>query len=101
MLSLTKWIYIIKNLLESNLSNNKIREIILERCLLSKRKFLGSYQVNSQKIWDYIISKDKKCCMKLDKLNIKNVTELISYYEEIEYKKMRRTYPKNHHKRGA
>lgn len=101
MLSLTTWIWIIKTVLHSNLSKSRLRAIILEKCLLSQKKFHGAYRVDSQKIWDIVISNDENCCTKMKELNINSLSGLLSYYDEIQYKKMRRTYPRNRHRRGA
>ena len=100
MISLTAWIYIIKTLLNSKLTRNRIREIILDKCLYSRKKVYGAYQVDPQKVWSYLIITDKSCYPKMEKLHIDSVYDIISYYEETEYKKMRYTYPRKHHKKG-
>lgn len=99
MLSLTKWQYIIKNLLKSKLTKNEIRSAILEKCLYSPHKFNGAYQVDEQKVFDLIICKDAECLVRMDELHIKDVFGVISYFEEIEYKNMRATYPSKRRRR--
>lgn len=100
MLPLTKWQYVVKSLLKSELTRSEIRTAILTSCLLSPHKFNGAYQVDGQKVFDLIICKDANCRKTLDKLHISDLFGVLSYYEEITYKNMRATYPSRHRKRG-
>ena len=99
-MSMTAWIYIIKNILNANMSKYSIRKKILEECLDVPYKLWGMYQVNPNKIWTEIIMKDSGCQRGLERLKIDNVFTLMSYYEELEYQGMRVTYPHSHHRKG-
>lgn len=101
MLSMTKWIYVIKDLLKSKRTRSEIRGEILDKCLRSSQKNNGAYQVDDSKVWNYMIMRDEDCKKRLEELHIRDVFGVYSYYEEIEYKKMRATYPKKRRKKGA
>lgn len=101
MLSMTTWIYVIKTLLKSEMKRNDIRNTIINKCLYSSKKFNGAYQVDGQKVWEHIIIEDYGCKKKIEELHISSVLGVYSYYEEISYKNMRATYPRNRRKRGA
>ena len=100
MVGMTAWIYIIKSILKSNTTTSQIRTKLLSGCLLSEKKLSGAYQVDPEKVWNELIMKDHTCIENLRKLEIENVISLISYYEEAQYQKMRKTFPRNHHKKG-
>lgn len=51
MYSMTKWVDIITNLLDSERSATKIRNMIHDNCLLSPRKQWNTYQVDGNKVW--------------------------------------------------
>ncbi len=100
MFGLTAWIYIIKTILKSKSTKNEIRTKILTTCLCQRKKMLGAYQVNYDKVWNNIILKDKNCLNTLQELKIDNVDKLMCYYEEMKHKFVRYTYPRKHRKYG-
>lgn len=99
MYSMTKWVDIITNLLDSERSATKIRNMIHDNCLLSPRKQWNTYQVDGDKVWNIVIMTDKGCVGRLQELGIYDVIRLYSYCEEIDYQRMRGTFPKNRHKK--
>ena len=101
MLSMTTWLYVIKTLLKSDMKQTDIRNTIIGKCLYSQYKVRGVYQVDGQKVWDNIISKDSGCLEKMEELNIHDLFGVYGYYEEISYKHMRATYPKKRRRKGA
>jgi len=101
MLNLSNWIYILKRLLKSSLDEKELREIILSKCLVTPRRVFGAYIVDEKKVWENIIASDCKVLAKMEELKIHEVYGAISYFQEIQYKNMRATYPRKHHKKGA
>lgn len=99
MLCLTNWVYIIKDLFKSKQTKKEIKANIIENCLLPIGKFYGIYQVDDKKIWETIVMKDPECIKKTAELNIHDVFGVYSYFEEIQYRNMRSTYPRKRHKR--
>ena len=98
---MTKWTYIIKTLLKSEMQQKTVRDAIISNCLLSPKKICGAYQVDDTKVWEYIISKDNGCKKKMKELRISNLFGVYSYYAEISYKQMRSTYPRKRRKKGV
>jgi len=101
MLNLSNWIYILKKLLRCTKEERELREIIVSRCLVTPRRIFGSYCVDENKVWEYIIASDVKMLTRMEELKIVDVYGAISYFQEIQYKNMRATYPKRYHKKGA
>lgn len=101
MLNLSNWIYILKRLLKSSKDENKLREIIVSSCLATPRRVFGAYIVDENKVWENIIASDRRVLEKMEELRIHDVYGAISYYQEIQYKNMRATYPRRWHKKGA
>ena len=101
MLSMTTWIYVIKTLLKSEMRQQDIRHIIMNKCLFSQKKINGAYQVDDNKVWANIVLKDNGCKKKMEELNIVDVYGIYGYYEEICYKRMRGTFPRKYHKKGT
>jgi len=101
MLNLSNWIYILKRLLKSSKDEKELREIIVTKCLASPRKIFGSYCVDENKVWENIISSDREVMAKMAELRIFDVYGAVSYFQEIQYKNMRATFPRKYHKKGA
>ena len=101
MLNLSNWIYILKRLLKSSKDEKELREIIVSSCLATPRRVFGAYIVDENKVWENIIVNDSTLSEKLVELRITDVYGTISYFNEIQYKNMRSTYPKRYHKKGA
>ena len=101
MLNLSNWIYILKRLLKSSKDEKELREIIVSSCLVTPRRVFGTYIVDENKIWENIISTDCKVLARMKEMKIKDVYGAISYYQELQYKNMRATYPRRWHKKGA
>lgn len=101
MFNLSNWIYILKRLLKISKDEKELRGIIISKCLVTPRKIFGSYCVDENKVWENIIASDLKALARMEELKIKDVYGAISYYQEIQYKNMRATYPRRHHKKGA
>ena len=101
MLNLSNWIYILKRLLKSSLDEKELREIILSKCLVTPRRVFGAYIVDEKKVWENIIASDCKVLAKMEELKIHEVYGAISYFQEIQYKNMRATFPRRYHKKGA
>lgn len=101
MLNLSNWIYILKRLLKSSKDEKELREIIVSSCLATPHRVFGAYIVDENKVWENIIVSDCKVLAKMEELKIHEVYGAISYFQEIQYKNMRATYPRKHHKKGA
>ncbi len=101
MLNLSNWIYILKRLLKSSKDEKELREIIISSCLTTPRRVFGAYIVDENKVWKNIIATDHKVLARMEEMKIKDVYGAISYFQEIQYKNMRATYPKRHRKKGA
>lgn len=99
-MTLTSWVEFIKGILRSNKTKSEIRTQILNTCLYSPNKFLGSYQVNSELVWEKIIVTDESCKKRCEELKLSSVYDAMSCYEEVLYKRMRATYPRKHFKKG-
>lgn len=97
MITLTKWLYILKHYLKCDIPRNDLRTKIINEC--SHGKIYNAYNVDNDLIWENIIIKNKKCRERLQELKLNDVMELESYYEEQEYHKMwleyRSIYRKN------
>lgn len=100
MYNLTGWLYIIKTLLKSRQSKQVLRAALLDNCLAAPRKVYGAYQIDPDKVWGFVISKDHDVQMTMEKLNLSDIYKIMAYYEEIQYKHMRSTYPSKKHKTG-
>ena len=99
-MTLTNWIYTIKTLLRSLWTRAEIRQAILDHCLLHPQKVMGVYAVDDEKVWEYFNAHDHSISAQLTKHNIRNVYDLLGYFEEVQYKNMRSTYPSNSYKKG-
>ena len=92
----------VKKILDGEkLSEKELREIIVSECLVTPRRIFGAYCVDENKVWENIIVQDRKATDKMKELRITDVYGAISYFQEIQYKNMRATYPKRYHKKGA
>ena len=100
VVNLTGWLYILKRVLKSKTPKKILREMILDNCLVTPEKVFGAYCVNSDDVWNNIVLKDKDMLSRLEELKFSRVEDLIAYYEEIQYKHMRATYPKRRHTKG-
>lgn len=97
---LAGWIDVIKNSLHSKLPEKELRKKILADCLVVPYIRFGSYQVDPRKIWENIVSKDQTCAQRLKDLKIDSYIRLLEHCDERDYRRMRDTFPKNHHKKG-
>lgn len=97
MISMTKWLYILKHYLKCDIPQNELRNTIINEC--THGKICNAYNVDNDLIWENIIIKNKKCKEQLQELRLKDIIDVESYYEEQEYHKMwlayRQTYRKN------
>ena len=94
MFSMTNWIYMLKTVFKSKYSQNELRNMIVSKCLSRPEKFLGAYCVDHQKVWDIVVKSDKKLFDNLLSQGIQGPTDVMSYYEEMQYRWMRSTYPR-------
>lgn len=100
MLSMTSWTWLIKTVLRSKRTRNSIRDEILENCTLKGKSIYGGYLLDDDKVWETVVMPDPDCRKRLEELHISGITGLESYYEQIQYSKMRGTFPHSHHKKG-
>ena len=99
-ISMTTWQYIIVDLLKSRKTKSQVRKLILENCLLRPDKKGGHYWVDNEKVFDLIISQDPDCLEMMKKHKINDIFGLYSFYDSIEYRGMRATYPRRKSRRG-
>lgn len=100
MYGITTWVFIIRNMLHSDLKGTWVRSRILSSCLVSAQKVHGCYAVDQNKVWECIILKDRGCQRRLAELGITDIYGVLSYYEQQQYKEMRSTWPKKYFKKG-
>lgn len=86
MITLTKWIYILKHYLKCDIPQKQLRIKIINEC--TNGKVHNTYNVDKNQIWEKIITKNKNCMGKIRELKCNDVIDLESYYEEQEYHKM-------------
>ncbi len=84
------WVDFIKEKLECPLKKTEIRRLIIEKC--TEGIFCNCYRINDEAIWEKIIQKYAVCRQRVKELNIKNTTDILSWYDERLYLDMRRTY---------
>lgn len=90
----------LKTVFNSSKTTYMIRKIIIEQCLKTPQKIYGMYNIDHEKVWLLVVSSDAILLEAMKSRRIYNYTDLILYYEELSYKAMRSTYPRNHHKHG-
>lgn len=98
MVSMTNWIKVFKRL-GCPLSRKELRTIIVSRFLIRPGKCLGGYLVDGDALWNYIIKKYPECEKEAQKLRLKSPISVESWIDELEYRNMRSTYPRNMHKK--
>ena len=99
MVTMSDWIFTLKQL-GSKRTKTEIRSFIIEYCLISKEKIYGVYQVDSEKVWHYLVEMDSVCSKEAINKRLHNVIDVESWLDNIKYQQMRGTFPKNHHKKG-
>lgn len=82
MMGLTAWTEMVFYTLGSRKSKNSISEKIKACCLIREKKFLGSYLVDGEAVWNNIILKDPDCLRIIKEKNFKDYIALESLYEE-------------------
>ena len=99
MLTMSDWIFVLKNL-GCRRTKAEIRRLIIEQCLTSKERIYGVYQVDSNKVWHYFVENDPICLKEATDKRIADSLDIESWLESIKYQRIRKTYPRNHHKKG-
>lgn len=98
MISMTTWINIIKRF-GSKKTKDEIRTIINDNCLLSNKKRDGCYLVDDEKVWKLLVEKDPLCLKGVAERRIQKVADVESWLSETGYQQMRKTFPRNHHRK--
>lgn len=98
MISMTMWVNIIKKF-GSRKTRAEIRKIIIDNCLLSNKKVDGCYLVDDDKVWKLLVEKDIRCMKGAKERRLQNPTDVQAWLLEIGYQQMRKTFPRNHHRK--
>ncbi len=101
MIHLSNWVEILSDTFKSGRSKEEIKWIIKEKCLVTPHKVYGVYLVDDEKVWKYLIASDPVCMESAKKMRIHNAMGVESWYEEMRYRAMRSTFPRNKHKKGG
>ena len=83
-MNLSEWTQAVK-IAGSKKSKYEIGKIIKERCLLTKQKIYGAYQIDGNKVWNILILPDENCQRVIHEKNIKDYIALESKIEEMKY----------------
>ena len=95
------WIFIICNYLRSTSTQAAVKNKIRAFCLMNIENYYGQcVPVDDQKIWKLVVLNDPACKKRLQELKITDFISFQSHYEEAKYRQMRRTFPRNKHKKG-
>ena len=70
-MTMSNWIYTLKTILKcKRFTSNRMREIILEECLVCKQPVFGAYVVDGQKVWENVVVHDFEVMKRLRCMNI-------------------------------
>jgi len=70
-MTMSNWIYTLKTILKcKRFTSNRMREIILEECLVCKQPVFGAYVVDGQKVWENVVVHDLEVMKRLRCMNI-------------------------------
>lgn len=97
-MTLTEWTSVIKDTFKSKNSKTAIAKEIKEKCLVSEVKWLGSYRINDELIWENILLKDDDYRTALEIRRIRDIIAFHSWYVECDYQRMHGSYRGCRHK---